>query len=345
MSSLNAINGSDLSVMGPAGPGGRRGPDAAAMAQRLWGAAGLKTHPDVKSVYTVDRTVLRSLLMCNIEEHIKFGKVFTRYETAGTGVTAFFADGTCTEGSLLVGAEGVTSAVRKQLLPNHRYVDTGARALYGKTPITAELVARFPAAVLGGGMSIIQHPTDKLGVFLEPIRFPGDVLVDSDARLPKIDDYVYWVFGGGAEAVGMLDEEFRALLGQSAVDATLKLTQSWDPSLKVLFELQSVDQCAPLRLLSAKPRKPEWAQSPNVTLLGDAAHAMLPAGGSGAGCALADAALLLKLIVEMGVSEDSLTKYVDEMWLYALPCIEGSAMGGKKLLGFNGFEGLKEVEL
>jgi hypothetical protein len=37
--------------------------------------------------------------------------------------------------------------------------------------------------------------------------------------------------------------------------------------------------------------------------------------------------------------------FVDQMWEYALPAIEGSAQGGEKLLGFKGFENAKEVIL
>ena len=82
-----------------------------------------------------------------------------------------------------------------------------------------------------------------------------------------------------------------------------------------------------------------------MTLLGDAAHAMMPAGGSGAACALGDAALLLKLIVEEGVSEETMEKYIDGMWQYSLPAIQQSAMAAQGLLGFKGWDDAKEINL
>ncbi len=72
---------------------------------------------------------------------------------------------------------------------------------------------------------------------------------------------------------------------------------------------------------------------------------MMPAGGSGAKCAIADAATLVKLIVEEGVSEEVMGTYIDGMWECSLPAIQQSAMAAQKLLGFKGWDDTKEVEL
>ncbi|KAH7348650.1 hypothetical protein BKA65DRAFT_501040 [Rhexocercosporidium sp. MPI-PUGE-AT-0058] len=340
LNQLGALDATSLS--GQVMPGMGSGPGQEALAQRVWGKAGLKSDPNVKRGYAVDRKTLRSLLTLGMEENVKYGKSFARYETTDNGVKAFFSDGTSEEGTLLVGAEGVASAVRKQFLPDYRYVDTGTRCLYGKTPITSEFESQFTTKAMKG-MGVIKDK-NNLGVFLEAMRFPTDASIESDGRLEKVDDYVYWVFGGSAEDIGLSDSQFHSLTGKAAADLTVELTKSWDPSIKCLFELQDIDQCAPLRLVSARPVQPDWKPSARVTLLGDAAHAMMPAGGSGANTALADAALLLDLIIQQGVTEHMLTKYVEGMWKYALPAIELSAAGGEKLLGFKGFQGAREID-
>ncbi|KAN0095589.1 FAD/NAD(P)-binding domain containing protein [Hyaloscypha variabilis] len=326
---MNAIDGSQTPTFGMGGgPGGPRGPPV----------------EDAKWNGKADRTILRTLLLLGIEQHVKFGKTFTKYEVTESGVTAFFSDGTSESGTLLVGAEGVTSAVRKQLLPHQRYVDTGSRLLYGKTLITPELEERFAPEVLKGGITIIQDSV-PLTLFLEPTRFPNDAFIESQGRIPKTEGYIYWVLSGSTESVGLSDSEIHSLTGREAADWTMKLTEKWLPSFRCLFELQTPSQCAPLRLISAKAERPEWKPSARVTLLGDAVHAMMPAGGSGAKCALSDAALLLKLIVEEGVSEEMMEKYIEGMWEYSLPAIQQSGMAAQSLLGFKGWENAKELDV
>ncbi len=332
---LDAIDGTDLPGIGPPrhmlglGPG--RGDSEARM------ASGIIRH------HTVDRATLRALLLLGQEGNVKFGKSFVKYEVTESGITAFFSDGSSEQGTLIVGAEGVTSPVRKQFLPHHKYLDTGSRVLYGKTPITPELTGRFAPKAMNG-MTIIQDST-PLTLFVESIRFPSDASIESRGRMQTTQDYMYWVLGGSKDDMGLTDSEFHSLTSSEAAELTLRLTENWLPSFRCLFELQTASQCAPLRLISAKPERPEWKSFAHVTLLGDAAHAMMPAGGSGANCALADAALLLKLIVEEGVCEEMMAKYVDGMWAYSLSAIEGSAMAAQKLLRFKGWENAQELDV
>ncbi|KAE8447919.1 hypothetical protein EG329_009991 [Mollisiaceae sp. DMI_Dod_QoI] len=342
MTRLNALDASKVPGNGP--PGGmHRGASL-----NRFGNGGTEGSSKAMSAYTVDRTMLRALLLLSQDGNVEFGKAFTHYEITCNGVKAFFADGTSAEGTLLVGADGVASPVRKQLLPRHRYVDTNLRSVYGKTPISPEFEARFAPEAMNH-MTVIQDSTPLL-TFLEPVRFPTNIPEATNNRLPQTEDYVYWVFGGDTTDMGARDETFRHLTGKEAADLTRKLTESWHPSIKPLFEMQNEDQAAPLRLLSAKPEKPEFKPNGRVTLMGDAAHAMMPAGGSGANCALSDAAFLLNLLVEAlgkkeAIDEELMTSFWNGMWEDALPAIEKSALGAAKLFGFKGFETTKEVDL
>lgn len=63
-----------------------------------------------------DRAKLREWLLTNINIH--WGKRFTHYGQDDSGVTAYFDDGTSYSGDVLVGADGINSRVRDQLLPD-----------------------------------------------------------------------------------------------------------------------------------------------------------------------------------------------------------------------------------
>jgi salicylate hydroxylase len=81
----------------------------------------------------VSRIKLREALLSGLDDCLRLGKQFERYELTPEGrVTAHFSDGTCATGDLLIGADGANSLVRKQLLPHAERVDTGVIAIAGK---------------------------------------------------------------------------------------------------------------------------------------------------------------------------------------------------------------------
>ena len=67
----------------------------------------------------------RALLDALPAHTYKLGKRLSRVEQDGDGVTAIFADGTRERGDLLVGADGIRSTVRSQLLPDVQPVYAG----------------------------------------------------------------------------------------------------------------------------------------------------------------------------------------------------------------------------
>ncbi|MCJ1395122.1 hypothetical protein MMC18_008003 [Xylographa bjoerkii] len=293
--------------------------------------------------YTVDRTLYRALLMLGIEDRMEFGKRCERFEMGEGGVTAFFADGTSARGSLLVGAEGVRSAVRRQALPGHRHVDTGGRFVYGKTPLTGELKARFPAEAMKW-MTLISDET-PLTLFLEPVVFNSDAEKESGKRLVGVKNYVYWVLLSKTATFGMSDEKLLGLSSEEAARLTLSLTEHWSPAIRSMLELQDVSQTHALRIASVRPDIPAWEPSAYLTFLGDSIHAMSPTGGAGANTAFVDAANLVEMIAGEGVSADSIGRYEAKMREYAKVAVAGSYMGGRKMYGQTPFEESEEIDV
>src|SRR5258708_16893580 len=94
----------------------------------------------------VHRRTLRSILRARLGDSLHPGKVVVGYKETQDGVTVTLADGTIAQGDVLVGADGIRSAVRAQRLPDTTVIDAGVRGLgvYGRTPLTAQLPTKVP---------------------------------------------------------------------------------------------------------------------------------------------------------------------------------------------------------
>ena len=76
---------------------------------------------------------------------VQFGRTLAGYQITDSGrVRLQFAEGSTDEGDLLVGADGVGSAVRGQLLPHATVKDLGVRCIYGRMTITQTAHALIP---------------------------------------------------------------------------------------------------------------------------------------------------------------------------------------------------------
>jgi 2-polyprenyl-6-methoxyphenol hydroxylase-like FAD-dependent oxidoreductase len=84
----------------------------------------------------VDRATLRGILLAGLGDICAFNAPIVAYESEPDGVTAILGDGRRVRGDLLVGADGIRSAVRAQRSPAARTADTGVRCIYGRLSIT-----------------------------------------------------------------------------------------------------------------------------------------------------------------------------------------------------------------
>ena len=258
-------------------------------------------------VVGVGRGFLRESLFDGIEDVVHFNKAVTGYDLTSNGVIAMFADGSKSpEGSLLVGADGVYSKITKQLTEGKLKVfDTGARMIHGSSPrATFDQLAqgRFAAFAIedeansAGRIAMITNVRDEPG---ESVHFG-------------------WVLVGGPGSFSAPNDDF-SISGQPAVDISVSLTSKWSDKLRPILLEQSIPDAAFLKMSTSSPKGvPEWTNQPKVTLLGDAVHAMTPAGGVGANTALRDAELLGRLIAENGGWGTNVTgEYEKEMRVYA----------------------------
>ena len=146
--------------------------------------------------YNADRAVLRSVLRRGLEDDIEFGKKFERYDVASDDqVVAYFNDGSGEKGKLLVGADGVRSVVRKQLLPGMHLLDTEGRAVFGKTVLTGQLREKMAPQVGDGIALAAESEESRMKLFTDGMSWNREhaspFARKLDIELP--DDYIYWV--------------------------------------------------------------------------------------------------------------------------------------------------------
>ena len=231
----------------------------------------------------VDRDVLRRLLLAGLTVHT--GAALTGYEVRGSAVEARFAHGDPATADLLVGADGIGSAVRAVLSPHTVPTDTGVRFVIGRTPLSerfAGLSRAFGSKIAGDGLSLL------LGAmrFRTPPKQAAEELAP-EVTLPDVGDYVRWAM------ILPPDVPLDATTPQEAI---LSRIDGWHPDVQALIEQSDPDNSALLSIRVVEPRD-RWAPGP-VTLLGDAVHATSPTGGNGANTALRDADLLRTRLIQ-----------------------------------------------
>jgi 2-polyprenyl-6-methoxyphenol hydroxylase-like FAD-dependent oxidoreductase len=297
--------------------------------------------------YTVDRTAMRDVLLTGLEDELQFGKAVSRYEESADGVTVYFNDGSSETGALLVGADGVKSTIRQQLLPEYPFLDTEMRIMYGKSPLTAELKSKFLDNAQHG-MSLLYDDGSmdngpKTGV-LEAIKFPQGKVV---AHISLPDDYIYWVLVVRKEHMPIPDAEVLRLDNEASSDLALTLTDKWHPRVRAIIELQDRTQTSTLRMTSVDPEMPDWEATGRVTLLGDAIHALPPTGGAGVNTALRDAADLAQKIVQAGgsanITRDIVAEYEKDLREFARKWVGMSWQAGQKAFGLKSREECRKL--
>ncbi|WP_411851606.1 FAD-dependent oxidoreductase [Stenotrophomonas sp. LGBM10] len=210
----------------------------------------------------IDRGHLRDLLLAALPPgKVRWGHVLQRAALEGRSVALHFGNGTCEHADLVVGADGAWSKVRPLLTavrPQHAGI-----TLYELSLRNVDVDHPDLAALVGRGTLVAKQGT--LTLFAQR---NADAHVRVYAALPQ-------VLADGEAAPG----QTRAGLLRHFTD--------WHPSLRRL--IADADDAVRPWPIHALPVGHRWAHHHAVTLIGDAAHVMPPAG-EGANLALRDAA-------------------------------------------------------
>ncbi|TNF89269.1 MAG: flavin-dependent oxidoreductase [Gammaproteobacteria bacterium] len=246
--------------------------------------------------YSVHRGEFHMLLYRSVLDRLgpdvfRAGHRVSGYRNDASGVTIQIETGDRTfaeTGSLLVGADGIHSAIRAQMYPDQPPLHWGGAIMWRGT--SQALPVRTGASFVGLG-------THRHRVVFYPISPP-----DPETGLATIN-WIAEITEDNSEGWTKGDWNSRA----EAEDVVAHF-EGWDFGwLDVPALIRSSREVLEYPMIDRDPI-PSWRDS-NVALLGDAAHPMYPTGSNGATQAIVDARVLGAAILEHGVSEDALKAY------------------------------------
>jgi 2-polyprenyl-6-methoxyphenol hydroxylase-like FAD-dependent oxidoreductase len=252
--------------------------------------------------FSIHRGVLQSILLQAVRDRLGADAILTGHHLSGwqqtdRGVRAHFVDRRTNamladaEGDLLIGADGIHSAVRQTLYPDEGPpIWNGAILWRGTT--------RGRPFLTGRSMIMAGHEFQKF------VAYP---ISRSAADADEVE--INWI----AERKFRPDHAWRREDWNRAGDLADFLPQfagwrfDW---LDVPALIQAGGECFEYPMVDRDPL-PRWTFGP-VTLIGDAAHPMYPIGSNGASQGILDARVLAREIRRAGATRDALLSYEAE---------------------------------
>lgn len=231
---------------------------------------------------------------------VTLGARYESHEADDRGVTVSLQGGRRLHGDALIGADGVHSRVRQQLVGDGSATFSGCLAWRGVIPagrLPPHL--RRPAGVnwIGPGGHVIHYPLRRN----EWVNFVG--IVERDDW--KVESWT---------TLGTVDECLRDFDG-------------WHEDVRTL--IRSIDQPYKWALMQREPLQ-RWSFG-RVTLLGDACHPTLPFLAQGAGMAIEDGLVLARcLAAEPGDLTAALMRYQDARMERTARIVRGSSEAAKR---------------
>jgi salicylate hydroxylase len=211
---------------------------------------------------------------------VRLDRKVVGFDEDANGVTLRFADGSSARGDLLIGADGVKSTVRAQIVGQVPATYTGDAAWRVTVPIE-----RLPENHLDKVMSVFMGPGGHAVCYY----LRGGTLLN---------------FVGIVETDEVSEESWTEKFPWQRLKADYV---GWHPKIQTVLDAADKDQCFRWSLHN-RPPIGNWSTA-RATLLGDSAHATLPYLAQGAVMAIEDGAVLARALNMTSSVPDALQLY------------------------------------
>lgn len=240
-----------------------------------------------KKLYGYDAfRIIRKLLIYEIRQmlgeqnvELQFNRHFRKIINEEADKVKFeFADGSTASASILVGADGIHSTVRKYIVPELEPVYSGFTAINCTCPRSQLRIPegfQLPATLMGKAGAFLVVPQEVDG---------SQIMFGQQRRFPEKDK-------AGWEAMATDKQGLLDMLSENKDDC---------PDI-----IQSALEAAPVENMGmwpfyTIPKIQKWASKDNrVIIIGDAAHAIPPTAGQGVNQAFEDVSMLSLLLSKL----------------------------------------------
>jgi zeaxanthin epoxidase len=245
----------------------------------------------------IDRPDLQEILLDECKklkpDFIQNGNPVTGYQSLGKGkgVNVDLADGTTVDADILVGSDGIWSAVRATMYGED--IKGSSKDLKSRQGCT------YSGYTVFAGETVIKtadYYETGYKVYIGPQRY----FVTSDVGDGRIQWYAFFALPPGSKKApsgwGGSARDEQADPGENLVDYIKTLHEGWTDEVMTVLDATPPDSVEQRDLYDRPPELlRSWADG-NVVLIGDAVHPMMPNLGQGGCQALEDAYVLTEIL-------------------------------------------------